>query len=167
MSCIIISSFYVCLCAFAKQEEKTKAKARMRKCRGWKKKEKKGKWKADIKTKGGGDGICDASDAQRPSFATRCHVQTHAGLKEIYMRRTSLSCSKPRNGVSKTTDFFFVAPILFPRKDAPLVRNSTRPDKKIERSLFTIRRVPLLTKRNASQSGTIEVWIYNDCETSN
>lgn len=39
--------------------------------------------------------------------------RTQADLIEIYVRRTSLSCSKPRNGVSKTTDFF-VAPMLLP-----------------------------------------------------
>jgi len=38
------------------------------------------------------------------------------------MRRTSLSYSKPRNGIQGTRDFFFVAPMLFSRKDTRVQR---------------------------------------------
>lgn len=69
---------FVRVCKTGEEDEGESADAKMSRVKK-KRGEKRGKWKADIKTKGEGDGVCDAADAQPPSIATRCHAQTHAG----------------------------------------------------------------------------------------
>lgn len=57
------------------------------------------KWEAGIETKGGEDREFATGVTLLPR---RCHVQTHAGcFKGIYMHRTSLSYSMPRNGIQR------------------------------------------------------------------
>lgn len=74
------------------------------------------------------------------SSPRRCHVQTRAPrcFKGIYMRRTSLSCSKPRNGIQGKRRIFCCSPVVLARRTrvrVSFVRDSTRRDKENSRGV--------------------------------
>lgn len=80
-----------------------------------------GEWKPSIEIKGTKE--MQFATGWRTLLLRRCHVQTHASagcFKRIYVRRISLSCSKPRNGIQGRRWIFYrcLHPVVLTRRDA-------------------------------------------------